>query len=180
MGLSMFPSAGGWSLSEDSSRLLSASITEFTKSSRIGSCPWDRSQVGLVIGWPFSWSLLYLCPCTSCMHDKFWIKGLGLDWCPYSPAGSPAWLQKVATLGSYPPLLVLARVALIDSLEPPPIPEMAHPRDALTPPPNHQLLINIHTLPTPDPHLSLPSFSSPSLLPPISLHPFTSGDYFPF
>jgi hypothetical protein len=43
--------------------------------SGIGSCPWNRSQVGPVIGWPFPQSLLHLCHCTPYRQDKFWVKG---------------------------------------------------------------------------------------------------------
>jgi hypothetical protein len=34
--------------------------------------PWDGSQVGLVIGWPFSQFLLHLHSRISCRQDKFW------------------------------------------------------------------------------------------------------------
>lgn len=33
--------------------------------SAIGSCPWDSSEVGPVIGWPLRQTPLLLCPCTS-------------------------------------------------------------------------------------------------------------------
>ena len=58
--LYLFPLVAGWSHSEDSHvRLLYASITVSLIVSGIGACPWDGSQVGLVIGWPFSQSLLH-------------------------------------------------------------------------------------------------------------------------
>jgi hypothetical protein len=44
------------------------------KESGIGSCPWDGSQIGPAIGWPFPQSLLHLCPCISGRQDKFWDK----------------------------------------------------------------------------------------------------------
>ena len=42
--------------------------------SEIDACPWDGSQVELVIGWPFLQSLLHLCPCISFKQDKFWVE----------------------------------------------------------------------------------------------------------
>ena len=38
------------------------------------SCPWEGFQFGTVIGWPFPQTLLYLCPCTSCRQDTFWVE----------------------------------------------------------------------------------------------------------
>jgi hypothetical protein len=46
-------------------RLMSASITVSLIVSETGACPWDGSQVGLVIGWPFPWSLLH----PLCLHS---------------------------------------------------------------------------------------------------------------
>jgi hypothetical protein len=40
-----------------------------------GSCPWDGSEVGAVIDWPFLQSLWHLGPCISCRQDTFWVKG---------------------------------------------------------------------------------------------------------
>jgi hypothetical protein len=39
--------------------------------SEIGACPWDGSRVGLVIGWAFLQSLVYLCPRIVFRQDKF-------------------------------------------------------------------------------------------------------------
>ena len=41
----------------------------------IGSCPWNGSQFGTVINWPFPPSLPHLCPCITCKQDTFWVKG---------------------------------------------------------------------------------------------------------
>ena len=46
------------------------------------SCPWNGSQFGAVTGWPFSPSLLYLCPCTSCRQGHFSSKVWRVGCCP--------------------------------------------------------------------------------------------------
>jgi hypothetical protein len=70
--LHLFTLAARWSLSEDSyARLLSVTITVSLIASGIGSCPWDGSQFGAVISWPFPSSLLCVCPCTSCRQGTF-------------------------------------------------------------------------------------------------------------
>lgn len=52
----LFQSDAGWSLSEHSyARLLVCKHTE----SGIGTWPWDGSQVGSVIAWPFTQSLIH-------------------------------------------------------------------------------------------------------------------------
>ena len=58
--LHVFQSAAGWILSEDSyARLLSTCITRVTLIvSGTDACPWDVSQVGMVIGWQFPHSPL--------------------------------------------------------------------------------------------------------------------------
>jgi hypothetical protein len=66
--LHLFSSPAGWSLSEDS-------YASLLIVSGIGSWPWDESQVGAVIGWPCTQFLLYLCPCTCCKQDTFWMEG---------------------------------------------------------------------------------------------------------
>lgn len=42
----------------------------------IGACLWHGTQVGAVIGWTLSHSLLHLCLCISFRQDKFWVKGV--------------------------------------------------------------------------------------------------------
>jgi hypothetical protein len=92
-------SAAGWIFSEDSyCRLLSN--WESLIVSGISACPWDRSQVGPVIGWPFPQSLLCFCTC-SYRLDKFWVKEL----VSLFPTVSPAWLQEVTISGSVSPTL---------------------------------------------------------------------------
>jgi hypothetical protein len=72
----------------------------------IGVCPWDVSQFGPVIGWVFPQFLFYLCPCTSCRKDKFWVEVFWVGCYSYPSLGSPNWIQKVATSG---PLSLTAR-----------------------------------------------------------------------
>jgi hypothetical protein len=56
-------------------RLLSARITRYHLIvSGTGTCPWDESQVGMVIGWPFPQTPLHLCPPSICKQDKFWVE----------------------------------------------------------------------------------------------------------
>ena len=42
--------------------------------SGVGACPWDRSQVGPVVGWPFPQPLFQHCLCISCREGKFFVK----------------------------------------------------------------------------------------------------------
>jgi hypothetical protein len=77
--LTLIWSAADWELSEDSyARLPSASMTEYHNSdiivSRPGASSWEGAQIGLVIGSPFSQSLLSICTCISFRQDKFWIE----------------------------------------------------------------------------------------------------------
>jgi hypothetical protein len=41
----------------------------------VGSLPWDGSQVGAVIVWPFPKSLLWVYPCIPCRLAIFWVEG---------------------------------------------------------------------------------------------------------
>jgi hypothetical protein len=59
--LQLFSLAVVWSLSEDSyARLLSASLKSVINDVRVGSCPWNGSQFGAVINWPFPLSLFFV------------------------------------------------------------------------------------------------------------------------
>jgi hypothetical protein len=68
------------------------------------------------MGWLWIWgryrlaipSDFYLCPCTSCRQDTFWVKALWVSCCPYPFTGSPAWLQKIATSGFISPTAVIS------------------------------------------------------------------------
>jgi hypothetical protein len=42
--------------------------------SETGSCSWDGSQLGVIIGWPLPPILLYVCLCIFCRQDTFWVK----------------------------------------------------------------------------------------------------------
>jgi hypothetical protein len=76
--LILFQSPAGWSLSEYSyARLLSTSITVSLIVSGVGACPWDRSQVGPVVGWPLPQPLFQHCLCISCREGKFLSKFCG-------------------------------------------------------------------------------------------------------
>ena len=80
--------------------------------------PWDWSQVGLVICWPFLQTLLYLCPCIHLDRTYFGWKVLWVGWCPYPSSGDPTWLQEVASSGSISPLLGISpKVMCTDSWE---------------------------------------------------------------
>jgi uncharacterized membrane protein (DUF106 family) len=71
----------------------------------IGACPWDGSQVGLVIGWPFPQSLLPpLSPAFLVDRIDFGLKVLWVGWYLYCSTGVPAWLQKVAFSDSMSPM----------------------------------------------------------------------------
>jgi hypothetical protein len=55
--------------------VLPVSIAELSVAvSGTGSCPWDGSQVGPVIDWPFLQVLLRICFCTSRRQDTFWVE----------------------------------------------------------------------------------------------------------
>ena len=73
-------------------------MTEYHNSdiivSRPGASSWEGAQIGLVIGSPFSQSLLSICTCISFRQDKFWIESF-VSWCPYPSTGRPAWLQEI-------------------------------------------------------------------------------------
>ena len=73
--------------------------------SGIGVCPWDGSQVGSIIGWTSSQSLLHLVLAFLIDRTNFGSKVLWMGWCPYLSTGGPAWLQEVASSGSISLLL---------------------------------------------------------------------------
>jgi hypothetical protein len=89
--------------------------------SRTGSCLWDESQVGPLIGWLFPQSLIP-CPCTSCRQDIFWVEDFMVVLLSLSLHWESAWLYRRWPLQTpnLPLLGVSAKLTLIDSLEPPP------------------------------------------------------------
>lgn len=90
----LFPTAAGWSLSEDSyTRSLSAISLII---SRMGSLSWDWSHLRLIIGYPFSQFLFIFSP--ECLIDR---KNCGsnvlrVSWYPHPYIGGLAWSQVVA------------------------------------------------------------------------------------
>lgn len=71
----------------------------------VTSCPWDRFQLGPVIGWPLPLILFHLCPYTSYRQAKFWVKSLQVGCFLYYYTGSLAGLQEVACSASQSPTI---------------------------------------------------------------------------
>lgn len=94
--------------------------------SGIGAFPWDGTQAGLIIGWPFPQDLLLL-PDPAFPVDRihFGSKVLWVGWCPCWSTGVPACLQEIASSGSIfsmlesqlrsPPILEVAFIYLFPS-----------------------------------------------------------------
>ena len=108
--------------------------------SGIGDCPWDGSQIGLVIGWSIPQSLLHPCPCISCRQSEFWAESfvgglvsLSLHW------GSCLATEGTSSGSVTPVLWITAKVTFIDSWAP--------PLSLSCPPPPHahQFQISIHS-----------------------------------
>lgn len=142
--------------------------------------PWDGSQVGPVIGWPFPQSQLHLCPCTSCRQDTFCVESfvgglvsLSLHWgtclasggdsvmlhiphCQESQLESPSWTPWSL---HHPRSLAHLRDAPLS------LPTSSHSPDPLS------------ALPTPDPQITLPITSATQF--PSSIH-FWRQFYFSF
>ena len=81
---------------------------------RIGACPWDGSQNGPVIRWPF---LQFLCSIFCIIVDRMnlRLKVLWVGWCLYHFTRVPAWPQEVISSGSISSIQwVTAKVTLID------------------------------------------------------------------
>ena len=105
----------------------------------IGVCPWDESQVGLVIGWPFPQSLIHFCPCISFRQDKFWVEssvgGLVFNF----STGVTAWLQEVASSCSIFSLLLFSAKIIHIRSHPRILPDsrsLGSPRDNIPVPPD--------------------------------------------
>ena len=89
------------SLSGDNyARLLSENISLIV--SEIGSLTWNVSQVGPIIGWLFSQSLLHLYPCASCRQDKFYVESFVCGLMP-PVLYLKSQLQEVTTSASISP-----------------------------------------------------------------------------
>ena len=73
--------------------------------SGFGACPWDRSQVGSVTGWPFLQSLLHFCPCISFRQEQLWVKNYEMGGWPHISNGSHVYLLEVVSSISLSPLL---------------------------------------------------------------------------
>ena len=134
-----------------------------------GACPWDGSQVGLLLGHSAS-----LCPI---LVSAFFVsrinlveKVLWMGWCPYHSTGVPAQLQEVPPSGSTTPLQSqLSLPPLIPGSLPHPR-SLAHPLKMTSTPTSCRfsfilltLWASLLCLPTPD---TKPSHSSPQ---PLSL-----------
>jgi hypothetical protein len=141
--------------------------------SGIGTCPWDESQVGPIIGWPFPPPFLPLSPVSEFLVDKINIglKVLYIGWYPYWCTRVPDWLQEVACSGSISPMLwVTAMVTPINSWAPP-LFQDCHNLEMLPPYPIPQTpsVADFHSFLWPSGHLSCPSphliLSPPILLP---------------
>ena len=89
------------SLSGDSyARVLPASKTVSLIASGTGSCPWDGSQVGPLVGHSLSLCSNFV-PGLLVGRTNFGSQVLWVG--PYPFTRSPAWLQKAATSGSISP-----------------------------------------------------------------------------
>lgn len=71
--------------------------------SGISACPWDGSQVGKVIGWPFP----FPSPTSAFLVDRISIRSkvLWVGCCPYLCTRVPAWPQEAASPASISPVL---------------------------------------------------------------------------
>jgi hypothetical protein len=71
---------------------------------KIGACPWDLSQVGLVISWPFLQPTPSSVPVFFVDRINLGLKVLWVGWCLYRSTGIPVWLQEVSFSGSILPM----------------------------------------------------------------------------
>jgi hypothetical protein len=62
------------------------------------SCPWDGSQFGAVIGWPFPPALLFV-SAHLLGRTHFGLKILWVGWYPYLSTQSNSWLQELVNSG---------------------------------------------------------------------------------
>lgn len=78
--------------------------------SGFGAHPSDESQVRLVTGWPFLFSMFCCCPCISFRQEQFGVKNFEDA---HASTGDPVYLLKVVSSDFISPLLGIFKISFL-------------------------------------------------------------------
>ena len=109
--------------------------------SGMGACPWDGSQVGQGIVWPFPHSLLNLVTCISSRQAKFWVVMFLVQFVSLIPHWGSCLAVGCGLFRVHISLqYISAKITHIESLMPSSLSSLAHPKNT---PPFHSHLLQI-------------------------------------